>query len=149
MSILKEKAPGDSGIPTKAWKVLAEFVDTYTILKSIILDFWLTELTPAEWEKGLLTILPKKGDLSLPGNYRGIMLLETAYKIVAIIINNRLQLIVEGLAVEHESQCGFRPGRGCTDAVFTVKMAMKKRREHGLESWILFLDLVKAFDRDS
>ena len=24
---------------------------------------------------------------------------------------------------------------------------MKKRREHGLESWILFLDLVKAFDR--
>ena len=24
---------------------------------------------------------------------------------------------------------------------------MKKRREHGLESWILFIDLVKAFDR--
>ena len=24
---------------------------------------------------------------------------------------------------------------------------MKKRREHSLESWILFLDLVKAFDR--
>ena len=26
-------------------------------------------------------------------------------------------------------------------------MALKKRREHGLESWVLFLDLVKAFDR--
>ncbi|XP_066913064.1 uncharacterized protein [Clytia hemisphaerica] len=26
-------------------------------------------------------------------------------------------------------------------------MAMKKRREHGQETWILFLDLVKAFDR--
>ena len=24
---------------------------------------------------------------------------------------------------------------------------MKKRREHSLETWILFLDLVKAFDR--
>ena len=26
-------------------------------------------------------------------------------------------------------------------------MAIKKRREHNLETWILFLDLVKAFDR--
>ena len=26
-------------------------------------------------------------------------------------------------------------------------MAMKKRREHSQETWILFLDLVKAFDR--
>ena len=74
------------------------------------------------------------------------MLLETSYKIVATVLNKRLQLIEENLE-NHESQCGFRPGRGCTDATFTVKMAMKKRREHGLESWILFLDLVKAFDR--
>ena len=26
-------------------------------------------------------------------------------------------------------------------------MALKKRQEHGLETWVLFLDLVKAFDR--
>ena len=94
---------------------------------------------------GLLRILPKKGDLSLPGNYRGIMLLETAYKIVSILLLNRLRPIAESL--DHEQQCGFRPGRGCNDAVFTVKMAMKKRREHSKETWILFLDLVKAFDR--
>ena len=147
VSKLKEKAPGESGIPAKVWKILSDEENTFNILKSIVLDFWHTELTPTEWEKGLLTILAKKGDLSLPGNYRGIMLLETAYKIVAIIINGRLLPIEEGLAPEHESQCGFRPGRGCTDAIFTVKLAMKKRREHGLESWILFLDLVKAFDR--
>ena len=73
------------------------------------------------------------------------MLLETAYKITAIILHDRLRPFVEGL--EHKAQCGFRPGRGCADGVFTVKLVMKKRREHGLESWILFLDLVKAFDR--
>ena len=56
----------------------------------------------------------------------------------------RFQLIEEEL--DRESQCGFRPGRGWTDAVFTVKMALKKRREHGLESWVMFLDIVKAFD---
>ena len=74
------------------------------------------------------------------------MLLETCYKIVAIILNNRLKVIEEDLKY-HENQCGFRTGRGCVDAIFTVKSAVKKRAEHGLESWIMFLDLVKAFDR--
>ena len=73
------------------------------------------------------------------------MLLETAYKIVSFIMHSRLLPIEK--EVDLESQCGFRPGRGCTDANFNVRMAMKKRREHGLESWILFIDLVKAFDR--
>ena len=100
---------------------------------------------PADWETGLLAVLPKKGDLSQPGNYRGIMMLESAYKIVAVIIQLRLTPLCE--ALDHESQCGFRPDRGCCDATFTVKLAMKKRREHGLESWVYFLDLVKAFDR--
>ena len=73
------------------------------------------------------------------------MLLEVAYKIIANLLKKRLTPIEESL--DHETQCGFRPGRGCTDAVFTVKTALKKRREHGLETWVLFLDLVKAFDR--
>ena len=64
-------------------------------------------MTPEEWEIGLLKVLPKKGELRFPGNYRGIMLLETAYKIVAIIIHDRLRPIAGSL--DHEAQCGFRP----------------------------------------
>ena len=143
---LKENAPGESGIPAKVWKTLMYSNRTFDILRNIVIDFWTTELTPKQWEKGLLKILPKKGDLRLPGNYRGIMLLETSYKIVAIILNNRLKTFEEDLE-NHENQCGFRTGRGCIDAIFTVKMAIKKRSEHGLESWVMFLDLIKAFDR--
>ena len=73
------------------------------------------------------------------------MLLEVAYKIVAIILLFRVQPIEEEL--DHESQCGFRLGRGCTDAVFTLKKALRKRHEHGLSTWVFFMDLVKAFDR--
>jgi len=82
----------------------------------------------------------------LPGNYRGIMLLETCYKIVAIILNNRLKIHEDDLD-NHENQCGIGTGKGCVDAIFTVKFAIKKRAEHGLESWVMFLDLVKVFDR--
>ena len=63
----------------------------------------------------------------------------------AILIHNRLQPLIESL--DHETQCGFRKDRSCVDAVFSIKLAIKKRREHNQETWILFLDLVKAFDR--
>ena len=132
---LHDSGPGDSGLCAQAWKCLLKSEETFEVLKQIILLFWATGDVPTEWETGLLKILPKKGDLSDPGNHRGIMLLEVAYKIIAILLHARLLPIEEG------------PGRGCTDAVFTVKMALKKRQEHGLETWVLFLDLVKAFDR--
>jgi hypothetical protein len=104
-------------------------------------------MPPAEWEIGLLSILPKKGDLSNPNNYRGIMMLEVAYKIVANILLTRLKPIKESIQLDHESQNGFRRMRGCLDSIFTLKQLIKKRAEHGLETWLLLIDLVKAFDR--
>ena len=37
-------------------------------------------------------------------------------------------------------------GRGCADGIVALKMALLTRREHGLGSWVLFVDFVKAFD---
>ena len=142
---LRDTAPGDSGLPAVAWKALASTDAGFALVRHLVDSFWLTEQVPAEWEIGLLRILPKKGDLSQPGNYRGIMLLETAYKIVGNLLLARLKPIKEGLP--HEPQCGFRPERGTTDASFSLKQALRKRREHGKETWVLFIDLVKAFDR--
>ena len=45
-----------------------------------------------------------------------------------------------------ECQCGFSPLKGCCDALFCLKSALQKQREHQLDSWVLFVDLVKAFD---
>ena len=145
VAYLHDTSPGDTGIKARAWKVLSSDASAFILIRDFVLEFWESEAVPKSWETGLLAVLPKKGDLSLPGNYRGIMMLESSYKIIAVIIHQRLSPLCEEL--DHESQCGFRPARGCCDATFTVKMAMKKRREHGLESWIYFLDLVKAFDR--
>ena len=142
---LKNSGPGESGISAHVWKCLEKSPDTFPLIKKFVRSFWTKEELPSEWELGVLKILPKKGDLSDVGNHRGILLLEVAYKIVAIIILSRIQPIEEGL--DHESQCGFRPGRGCADAVYTLKQALRKRREHGLSTWVFFMDLVKAFDR--
>jgi len=142
---LNDTAPGPSGIQSKIWKTL--FFDNFLLneMLKIVHDFWINENTPDEWVTGILAILEKKGDLSNPNNYRGIMLLESFYKIVANIIHARLTPIAECL--DNETQSGFRPGRSCMDAIFAVKMAIRKRAEHNQETWVLFLDLVKAFDR--
>jgi len=142
---LNVSSPGCSGVSAAAVKAAMEDVGMRAVMVQVVGEFWETEVVPAGWEDGLLKILPKSGDLSKPGNYRGIMLLEVLYKVVANIIKSRLTPIQESL--EQETQCGFRPGRGCTDASFSLRMAIKKRREHGLETWVLLLDLVKAFGR--
>ena len=35
-----------------------------------------------------------------------------------------------------EEQCGFRKGRNCTDAIFTVQQIMEKRKERNLPLYI-------------
>ena len=81
---LKNNAPGESSVISQPLKAL-NHPDTFVILKRIVLNFWSTEIVPDEWNIGRLIVLPKKGDLSLPKNYRGIMLLEITYKIIANI----------------------------------------------------------------
>ena len=73
------------------------------------------------------------------------MIIEVGQKIISNIIRIRLAPLVEEL--DHEPQCGFRPKRGTGDAIFNLKMALKKTKEHNLESWVLFIDFVKEFDQ--
>jgi len=57
--------------------------------------------------RGLKLLLYKIKDVK---ENNGIMLLEAAYKVIAILIHERLQPVVSTL--DHESQCGLlRPDR--------------------------------------
>ena len=75
---------------------------------------------------GLLSILPKKGDMHNPGNYRGIMMLEVAYKIVENILRKRRKPIKENVHLDHTSQNGFKWQRGCMDSIFALKQLIEK-----------------------
>jgi endonuclease/exonuclease/phosphatase family metal-dependent hydrolase len=105
---------------------------------------WSYLVIPEEWEIAVVKSLFKKGDRSSCDNYRGISLLNTAYKIYSMVIKGRMQPIMEVLLLEE--QCGFRKGRACTDNVFVMKQIVEKRREFNLETHIAFVDFKKAFD---
>ena len=97
-----------------------------------------------EWLIARCKLLPKKGDLGLCKNWRGICLLDIASKILDCVLVQRMQVVMEKEGME--SQTGFRYFRGTIDGAFTVINALRKRQEHNLESWVAFIDLVKAFD---
>lgn len=88
--------------------------------------------------------VPKKGDLSRCDNFRGIALLDVVGKLCGRIIQNQLWPIVE--AEVPESQCGFRVGRGCPDAIFCVRQLIEKAYEHHSSIFLVFIDLYKAYD---
>ena len=140
----KNKATGDSHIPIEFFQALEGNDETEHLVKDCIRSIWRDEKIPEDWRVNRLKIIPKKGDLHDLNNWRGIMLMESATKLLSSILASRIQgiLATEGL----EEQNGFMPNRGCVDGIFSLKLALQKRKEHGLGTWAVFVDLVKAFD---
>ena len=62
---------------------------------SLLSKIWNEEVIPTDWRDGLLMPIFKKGNPGDCNNYRGIMLLNTTYKILASIIRKRLDKHVE------------------------------------------------------
>ena len=92
-------------------------------------------------------LLFKKGDNSLPENYRPISLLPIGYKVLAALIHQRL---LDGGVDEkiRPSQFGFRPKRNCMDALMIVRRLIDAAQEDNRNGLLMvFLDWAKAFDR--
>ena len=85
-----------------------------------------------------------KGEATDPNNLRPVCLLDVTYKILAAIIAERMNPHIRDDGMEE--QCGCLKRKGCPDAVFPLKTAIQLRREHNQESYVVFVDLVKAFD---
>ena len=47
-----------------------------------------------EWLKAKLVLLPKKGDLGMPKNWRGICLLDIASKLLSCVLVERLKEVM-------------------------------------------------------
>jgi hypothetical protein len=81
------------------------------------------------------------GDLSKSNNGRGIALGDITAKCASSIIATRLNKHLNSFGIDE--QCGMK---GCADATFTIKTALQTLREHDQEAYVIFVDLVKAYD---
>lgn len=69
---------------------------------------WNEEQIPDDWRKGLLVKLPKKGDLSLCNNWRGITLLSIPSKILCSVILQRIKTEVDKTLRDEQSRIQTR-----------------------------------------
>ncbi|XP_036144952.1 UPF0329 protein ECU05_1680/ECU11_0050-like [Monomorium pharaonis] len=112
----KGKAPGENEIENEAWRLMLEEIGE--VLWKSINRIWKEGGIPNDWNRGLISPIYKKGDKTEVKNYRGVTLMDTAYKVYANILNEKLQREVDGKL--EENQFGFRKGRGTTDATYVL-----------------------------
>lgn len=107
-------------------------------------QIWKEGIIPTEWKKGIIVPLYKREDQEEVGNYRGILLLCTAYKVYAEILRTRLEKAVEEKNLIPESQTGFRKGKSAIDNI--LNHIVQKEKIKGNKVYAMFADLKAAFD---
>ena len=99
---------------------------------------------PSDWEQSFIVCFCKgKGDALDRGNYRGLKLTEQVMKILERIVDGLIRQVVS----LDDSQFGFVPGRGTTDAISVIRQLEEKYLAANKRLYMAFVDLEKAFDR--
>lgn len=136
------KAAGSDGIMAEMVKCGGEALHTkiYELIKRI----WRQERMPKGWYEGIIVTIRKKGDAEKCENYRGITLLNVAYKILSTVIHNRLREYTEKIIGNY--QFGFRRGRSTIGAIHCLKQIGERSYDYDMDLHLLFVDFKQAFD---
>ena len=113
------KALGPSGIEVKMIRAAGNMGASMIVAAAIICD----GKVPSDWEQSFIVCLYKsKGDALERGNYRGLKLTEQVMKVLERIVDGLIRQVVS----IDDSQFGFVPGRGTTDAIFVIRQLQEK-----------------------
>ena len=132
------KAAGPSGVVIEMTRTA---VDTGDLFIAIIRG----GKVPADWEQSFIVCLFKgNGDMLWTGaTIEDCKLKEQAMKAFKWIAYN---LIRQAVTID-ESQFGFVPGRGTTDAIFVLRQLQEKYFTVGKQIYMAIVDSEKTFDR--
>ena len=137
--IKNRKAAGLDEIPPEVWKT-RQFDDILLRHCNAVYN-----QNPIDrWMKGCILPLPKKGDLRLAKNYRGITLTSIAAKIYNALLRNRIEPKIDNIL--RKNQNGFRRNRSTTSQILTIRRILEGVRAKNLQTTLLFVDFSKAFD---
>ena len=137
--IENRKAARLDEIPPEVWKT-RQFDDILLRHCNAVYN-----LNPIDrWMKGCILPFPKKGDLGLAKNYRGIRLTSRAAKIYNALLRNRIEPKIDNIL--RKTQNGFRRNRSTTSQILTVRRILEGVRAKNPQVTLIFVDFTKAFD---
>ena len=101
-------------------------------------------MKPTQWSILNIIPIPKKGDLSLGNNYRGIRLTSLVAKTYNRMILNKIRPYLDCHLRKNHS--GFRSGRTTTSQIFALRRLIEGVKDNNLQEILIFIDFKKAFD---
>ena len=116
-SITTNKARGSDGIPTELFQILKD--DAVKVLHSICQQIWKTQQWPQDWKRSVFIPIPKKGNAKECSNYRTVVLISHASKVMLEILQARLQQDVN--QEPPDVQAGFQRGGGTRDQIANIR----------------------------
>ena len=99
---------------------------------------------PAAWKTTKLIVIFKKGDATLPKNYRPIAILPILYKVFSRLLCQRLTSTL--MQKQDADQAAYRKDFSTQDHLFTVAILIERSYEHNFPLWMAAVDFEKAFD---
>ncbi len=138
----KGKSPGLNGIPPEALKSM--YNSPRRIVHRHVCEFFEGKVDHEGWHRSQSIPVPKKGDLSDPNKWQGIMLMDMCSKVFSSVMTARAYTLLDKHGTRF--QFGGTPGVGCRDGLFTLKALLNARHNHDLASYVGFVHLVKAYD---
>lgn len=144
-SLKVDKASGPDGISNK---ILREAAKELSIPLTNLFNQSLSCCkVPASWKEAHVTAIFKKGDASLPSNYRPISLLNTMEKVFERLIFKHLFNHLNANRILTPVQSGFIPGDSTVNQLVYIYDILCKALDDGLEARVIFFDISKAFDK--
>ena len=95
--------------------------------------------------KNCIHLFPKKVNLGITKNYRGITLTSIAAKVYNTLLVNYIKFEIEKIL--RKNQNGFRRNRSTTSQILTIRRIIEGVRAKNLVATLLFVDFFRAFDK--
>ena len=102
---------------------------------------------PSDWKCANVTPIFKKGDKSLPSNYRPISLTSIISKLLETIIRDNMVNFLEENKILKDSQHGFRCKRSCLTNLLDFFHDVFNQFDECRSVDVIYLDFQKAFDK--
>lgn len=99
-----------------------------------------------DFVESVITPIHKKGARDDPNNYRGIATGNVIPKLFGLVLLRRLTHWCSLTGVIPPNQAGFMPYNSAERHVFALLETLKARARKGKDTYLLFLDLKKAYD---
>ena len=136
------KVPGPSGIMVVMIRAASD--TGASMMRDLAAATIRDGMVSSDWEQSFIVCLYKgKGDALERGNYHSLRLTQLVMKVPERIADGLIRQLVS----IDDSQFGFLPGRGTTDAIFVVRQLQKKYLAAIKRLYMALVDLEKVFDR--